>query len=149
MLCKGKDKVVGMPLKINVIQKIPRSDYLDNCDILKAMKEHFISIEKENVYEWIIYICLKGKFTRSEPLDASLVKEIGLKITDSSVDENDTEYSKYVRMRNSDIRHKVLSYSLISHYVFWHPFIYICAFHYMFDKYPSLVMTHCNLEAFF
>lgn len=154
-LRKGKDKVVGVPLKINAIEKyhdlIP--NYLDNWDILKVMKDHFISIEKDrnrrHVYEWITYICLKGKFTRSESFDASLVKELDFKITDSSFDENDTELSKYVRMRNSDIRQKIPPNSPRAQYVFWHPFIYICAFHYLFDKDPTLVMTHCNIEAIF
>lgn len=155
MLRKGKDKVVGMPLKMTVIEKyhdlVP--DYLDNCDILKALREHFISVQNDknrtHVYEWITYICLKGKFTRSESFDTSLVQEIGFKITDSSFDESYTELSKYLRMRNSNIRQKMPPNSPRAQYVFWHPFIYICFFHYLFDKDQTLVMRHCNIEAIF
>lgn len=155
MLRKGNDKVVGIPLKINMIEKYHNlvPDYLDNCGILKAMRKHFISIEKDrnkrHVYEWITYICLKGKFTRSEPLDTSLIQEIGFEITDSSFDESYTELSKYVRMRTSDIKQKVQPNSRRAQYVFWHPFIYICAFHYLFDKDQTLVITHCNIDAIF
>lgn len=49
MLRKGKERVVGMPLKISVIDKyhdlIP--NYLQDCDILKAMIDHFTAIEKD------------------------------------------------------------------------------------------------------
>lgn len=52
-------------------------------------------------------------------------------------------------MRNSDIRQKVPPNSPRAQYVFWHPFIYICAFHYLFNKDQNLVMRHCNIEAIF
>lgn len=52
-------------------------------------------------------------------------------------------------MRTSDIRQKIPPNSPRAQYVFWHPFIYICAFHYLFDKDSTLVMTHCNIEAIF
>lgn len=32
-------------------------------------------------------------------------------------------------------------------YVFWHSFIYICAFHFLFDRNPKFVMIHCNVDA--
>lgn len=151
MLRKGKDKVIGMPLKIRVIEKyhdvIP--NYVDNWDILKVMRDHFDSIENDkerrHVYEWIIYICLKGKFTRSEPFDTNLVKEMGFNINDSSFDEKDTELCKYVRIRNSDKQKNVQTVN--AQFVFWHPFIYICVFHFLFNKDPKFVMTYCNENA--
>lgn len=79
MFCKGKDKVVGMFLKIIVIEKYYDFvfDYLDNCDILKVMRKYFIFVENDKnrryVYEWIIYICLKGKFIRFELFDVFFV----------------------------------------------------------------------------
>lgn len=151
MLLKGKDKVVGMPLKIRVMEKyhdlIP--NYLHNLDILKVMSDHFTSIEKEegrrHVYEWIMYICLKGNFSRSDPFDTYLVKEMSFEIQQPSFDENDSELRRYVRMKNSDKQMNVSSEN--AHYVFWHPFIYICAFHSLFHKDPEFVMVHCNVEA--
>uniref|UniRef100_K1PX79 Uncharacterized protein n=1 Tax=Magallana gigas TaxID=29159 RepID=K1PX79_MAGGI len=151
MLRKGKDKVVGMPLKINAIQRyhelIP--NYLRNWNILKVMRDHFSDIEKDrerrNVYEWIMYICLKGYFCRSDPFDTELVEEMNFGINQTSFDESDSELSRYVRMRNSDKLRNESSEN--ARYVFWHPFIYICAFHYLFDNDPEFMMKNCNVDA--
>lgn len=151
MLQEEKDTFVGLPIKLNVIQRyhelVPY--YLDKKDILKAMIDHFASIEKEtgmrHVYEWIMYICLKGKF-RSDQFDKKLVEKMSFKIEQSTFNEN-TELSRYVRMRNSDKLKNVPSRSVSAQYVFWHPFIYICAFHYLFQKDPEFLMEHCNEDA--
>lgn len=111
MLRKGDDKVLGIPLKIRIIEKyhdlIP--DYLHHWDVLKVMVNHFTSIAKDGkrrkVYEWIVYVCLKGTFTPGS-FDANLVEEIGFIIDEMSFevtfDDNDSELCKYIRMRNSD-----------------------------------------------
>lgn len=151
MLQKGKDTVVGMPLKISVIKEyhelIPQ--YLDNWDILRVMRDHFTVLEndreKRYAYEWIMYICLKGKFLRSDKFDRKLVKEMNFEIKQSSFNEEDKELCRYIRMRNSDKLRDVSPEN--AQYVFWHPFIYICAFHFLFHKNPALVMTKCNVDA--
>lgn len=151
MLRKGKDKDVGMPLKINVIRKhhelIPY--YLNNWDILKVMGCHFSDMCKDSgkmyVYEWIKYICLKGKFRRSDEFDTKLVKEMNFEIEQSSFDEEDKELSRYIRIRNSDKLRNVLPKN--AQYDFWHPFIYICAFHFLFHENPELVIKYCIVDA--
>lgn len=149
MLRKGTDGVIGMPLKISMIKKYHEliANYVDNSDMLKVMEDHFTTLEEEKryVYEWITYICLKGYFCRSDQFDTSLVEEMNFEINQSSFDENDIELSRYVRMRNS---YKLRNESFENaQYVFWHPFIYICAFHYLFYKDPEFVMKHCNVDA--
>lgn len=53
MLRQGKDKVVGMLLKISVIKRyhelIPQ--YLENCDILRVLIGHFTALEKRHKKE--------------------------------------------------------------------------------------------------
>lgn len=150
-LREGEDTVVGMPLKISVIKEyhelIPQ--YLDNWDILRVMIDHFTALEndreKRYAYEWILYICLKGKFRRSDEFDTDLVKEMKFEIEQSLFNENDEELCRYIRMRNSDKLRNVPPEN--AQYVFWHPFIYICAFHFLFHKDPESVMKHCNLDA--
>lgn len=150
MLREGKDRVIGMPLKIRIIEKyhelIPT--YLHHWDMLKVLIDHFTVIEKnrENryLYEWIVYICLKGKFTR-ESFDKNLVKEIDFTIDKLSFDEKDSKLCKYIRMRNSDKQKNIPPEN--AQYVFWHPFIYICAFHFLFNKDPEFVIKHCNVDA--
>lgn len=48
-------------------------------------------------------------------------------------------------MRNFDKLRYVSSEN--AQFVFWHPFIYICAFHFLFHKNPALVMKQCNVDA--
>lgn len=151
MLRQGKDKVVGMPLKISVIKRyhelIPQ--YLENCDILRVMIGHFTALEKDikkrHVREWIMYICLKGKFSRSDEFDTKLVKEMNFEIEQSSFNEEDKELCRYIRMRNSDKLRNVSPEN--AEFVFWHPFIYICAFHFMFQKDPEFIVKHCTVDA--
>lgn len=151
MLREGEDTVVGMPLKISVIKEyhelIPQ--YLDNWDILRVMRDHFTALEndreKRSAYEWIMYVCLKGKFCRSDPYDTNLVKEMSFEIEQSSFNENNKELCRYIRMRNSDKQRNVAPEN--AQYVFWHPFIYICAFHFLFHKDPEFVMKQCNIDA--
>lgn len=151
MLQKAKDRFVGMPLKLSLIKMyhdlIP--SYLHHLDMLKVMIDHFIDIKKDEerkfVYGWIVYICLKGKFSRSDPFDTTLVTEMSLKIEKSSFDEDDSEIFKYIRMRNSDKQTHVSPEN--AQYVFRHQFIYICAFHFLFHQDPELVIKHCIIDA--
>lgn len=85
MFWKGKDRVVGMFFKFRIIEKYYDLilSYIDYCDILKVMIDYFIVLEKDKerwyVYEWIVYICLKGKFVLGF-LDKEFVKKIGFEI---------------------------------------------------------------------
>lgn len=151
MFRKGKDEAVGIPLKLNVIQRYHKliPNYLDNWDILKMMQDHFTLIardgERKHVYEWVMYICFKGKFSRLDPFDTNLVEEMMFEIKHSSFDENDATLQNYIRMRNSDKLKGESSEK--AQYVFWHPFIYICAFHHLFDKDQEFLIQHCNVDA--
>ena len=151
MLQDGKDKNVGIPLILNVIARyhdlVP--NYRKDRDILKALSDHFTALGENNdmkfVYEWIIYICLKGKFSRLDLFDEKTVIDVGLQIRKDTFNENDVHMQKYIRMRYSDQHNNVSAEE--AQYVFWHPFIYICAFHSLFKKDRDLIMTHCNIDA--
>lgn len=151
MIQTGKDNAVGMPLKLKLIQKYHdlMHNYEGEWDISMAMKYHFISLEnderKRHVYAWILYICLKGHFTRDEPFDTELVEKIGFQIDKSSFNENDKDVQRYFRVRNSNAIKNVSPSN--AQYVFWHRFIYICAFKFLFEKDPELVVKYCNVDA--
>lgn len=116
------------------------------------MIDHFTAKEKDGkrrqLYEWIVYICLKGKFTPGS-FDTDLVEKIGFVIDELSFklsfDDYNFELSEYIRMRNSDKQKKVPPEK--AQYVFWHPFIYLCAFHFLFQKNPDFVIRYCNVDA--
>ena len=151
MFRKGKDKDIGLPLKINVIARyhdlVP--NYIKDWDLLKALSDHITALVENNemrfVSEWIKYICLKGKFSRSDQFDEKLVKDVGLEIEKDTFDENDVDMRRYIRMRYSDQQNNVSAEE--AQYVFWHPFIYICAFHSLYQKDRELIMRHCNVNA--
>ncbi|XP_048752250.2 uncharacterized protein LOC130046343 [Ostrea edulis] len=152
MFRNGCDKaIIGIPLKVNVLAKYHDliHGYVDNRDLLKTMTDHFTALEneteKKHVYGWIMYICLKGKYARSENVDEALIQNMKFGITARSFDENSDELNRYVRMRNSDKRNNISPQD--AQYVFWHPFIYICAFHYLYKKDPDAVISYCNIDA--
>ena len=147
----GEDNFVGMPLKLNIISNHHDliSNFTDHGDILKAMANHIAELEQKTdmkiIYDWITYICLKGQFSRSEPFDEDLVKNLNLEISSSCFDEHDSRFQRYFRLRYRDQQINVSTDR--ARYVFWHPFIYICAFHALYNKDKEIVMTHCNVDA--
>ena len=140
MLESGGDELIGMPLKVKVISKHHYSDVIDSYiqenNILKAMKVTALHENKKPIYEWLMYICLKGHFSRTESFDKDLVSEMKFGIELSSFDEHYVHLRRYTRESVSDRR-----------YVFWDPFIYICAFHHLYEKDKSKIMNHCNVDA--
>lgn len=117
MFWKGDDKVFGMFLKIRIIEKYYDLilDYLYYWDVLKVMVDYFIFMVKDGkrrkVYEWIVYVCLKGIFILGL-FDVNLVEEIGFIIDELFFevifDDNDFELCKYIRMRNFDKKKNVV-----------------------------------------
>ena len=150
MLKGGGDELIGMPLKVEVISKHHYSDvinsYIKDNDILKAMKVHFTALEKKRKsnYEWLMYICLKGHFSRTESFDKDLVSKMKFGIKLSSFDKHYVHLCRYIR--RSDLDPQKVSME-DTRYVFWDPFIYICAFHHLYEKDRSKIMNHCNVDA--
>ena len=113
------------------------------------MAKHIAELEQKTdmkiIYDWITYICLKGLFSRSEPFDENLAKNLNVEISCSCFDEHDSRFQRYFQLRYRDQQINVSTDH--ARYVFWHPFIYICAFHALYKKDNDIVMTHCNVDA--
>ena len=151
MLRDGKDKYVGMLLKINIIRNHHDCDLIKNYihhgyDILKVMTEFIASLERTNVlvHRCLTYICLKGHFS-CETFDKVIVNNIGLQIESASFD--DKELRKFVRIKTSNQQNNGSAEN--ERYVFWHPFIYICAFHSLYKEKKDIIINHCNFDAIF
>ncbi|XP_061196694.1 uncharacterized protein LOC133204970 [Saccostrea echinata] len=146
-----RDSEIGIPLKMNVLERYHDviDDYVIKGSLLQAMTDHITGLEGDketkSTYEWLMYICLKGQYNRSEEFDTELINTMAFAINKSSFDEFKESLSKYIRIRNSDKQKNIPPES--AQYVFWHPFIYICAFHSLFMKNPDIVMSHCNIDA--
>ncbi|XP_062583494.1 uncharacterized protein LOC134245235 [Saccostrea cucullata] len=146
-----RDKRIGIPLKMNVLARYHDiiNDYVVKRSLLKAMTNHITTLRRDEktvvIYQWIMYICLKGQYKRSEELDEELIKTMEFEISGLSFNENEENLMKYLKFRNSDKQKMVLPES--AQYVFWHPFIYICAFHSLFTTNPDIAMNYCNIDA--
>ncbi|XP_078336204.1 uncharacterized protein LOC111133377 isoform X3 [Crassostrea virginica] len=134
------ENLIGMPLKVEIISKyhdpqIIRS-FIEKRDILSAMTDHLTALAQNDrpIYEWLMYICLKGYFSRHQSFDKELVKKIIFEIKLSTFDEHFEKLKQFVRVWHQK-------------YVFWHPFIYICAFHSLFKTNKGIVMNHCRVDA--
>ena len=147
----GNDELIGLPLKVEIILKYHDHDellksYSDSWDILTAMKDHFKALEEHEkpIYEWIMYTCLKGHFSQTDPFDQDLINKMNYGIKLCSFEEHREPLHKYLRVWFSDLQNVSTE---DARYVFWHPFIYICAFHYLYKKEKSIIMNHCNVNA--
>ena len=151
MLLGGDDELIGVPLKVEILAKHHDPNvlfsYKKHNDILRSMKEHFTDLEKidKPLYEWIMYICLKGDFT-TKSFDKKMVEKVGFKIEGTSFNEHLEKLRKYIQACFFDSQHMSESPGNVK-YVFWHPFIYICAFHSLYETHKDIVMNHCNISA--
>ena len=148
-MLERKDSKIGVPLKLAILAKdhalIPQ--YMKMKSFKNTLKTHFYSlkISDEQLYQIIMYVCLKGELRRSEEVDRELVKNFNYVITEKDIDVKMEALEKYIRKRKSEKRRRVPLKRAT--YIFWHPFIYICAFHALFESNPDEVMTYCNIDA--
>lgn len=135
MLCEGDDALIGMPLKVEVISKYHDhgllNGYVKSWGIKTAMLEHFKALEMKEkpIYEWIMYICLKGHFSRSESFDKNKIKRVNFEIKRVSFDDHYGKLRRYVRVWFWDpqnVQHMTHNTFFGIHLFIFVPFI-ICA----------------------
>lgn len=146
----GNDELIGIPLKVEIILKYHDHDellksYSDSWDILTAMIDHFKALEKHetSIYECIMYTCMIGYFSRTESFDEELISKMKFQIQLSSFDKHSKHLHRYLRVWSDSENVSTED----GPYFFWHPFIYICAIHYLYKKNKSIIMNHCNVDA--
>ena len=149
-MLERKDSKIGIPLKLAILRSdhalIPQYMKMKNS-FKNTLKTHFylLKISDEKLYQIIMYVCLKGELRRSEEVDREFVKNLNYVITKKDIDVKMETLEKYIRMRKLEKRYGVAPEKAT--YIFWHPFIYICAFHALFESNPDDVMTYCNIDA--
>ena len=149
-MLERKDSKIGIPLKLAILRSdhalIPQYMKMKNS-FKNTLKTHFylLKISDEKLYQIIMYVCLKGELRRSEEVDREFVKNLNYVITKKDIDVKMETLEKYIRMRKLEKRYGVAPEKAT--YIFWHPFIYICAFHALFESNPDEVMTYCNIDA--
>ncbi|XP_078337109.1 uncharacterized protein LOC111137807 isoform X2 [Crassostrea virginica] len=148
-MLERKEIKIGIPLKLAILandhELIPQ--FMAMKTFKKTLKTHFCSLKRsdEKLYQIIMYVCLKGELKRSEEVDKDIVGNLHFEITKENIGEKMETLEKYIRMRKSEKRQSVAPEKAT--YIFWHPFIYICAFHALFESNPDEVMTYCNIDA--
>lgn len=125
---------------------------------LKAMTEHFQSLytKDKELFKGILYIVLNGVYDEE---DFSSLNVGEFTITRDKMTNPDLEaYTKRIQLKNPEQQKSKLAptwSSIIlgsskernSVHVFWHNFLYICAFRACYNLFPEMVMMHCNLDA--
>lgn len=149
MIMDKKESKIGIPLRLAILANDHDliATFLEYKSFKKTLMENFKSLKTTDLelYQCIMYVCFKGDLKRSENLDKGLVNSLHFKISKESVEQKMSDMEKYIRMRKSDQRQNVEASKAT--YVFWHPFIYICAFHALFESNPEEVVKYCNVEA--
>lgn len=125
---------------------------------LKAMTEHFQSLytKDKELFKGILYIVLNGVYDEE---DFSSLNVGEFTITRDNMTNPELEaYTKRIQLKNSEQQKSKLAPTWSSIilgsskernivHVFWHNFLYICAFRACYNLFPEMVMMHCNLDA--
>lgn len=123
-----------------------------------AMTEHFESLEKndKDLFKGIMYIVLNGVYD-DEKFDSEIAKEFSIS-REHLANENLQKYTKRIKLNDSQQQKSKISPTWIhvisdivmerdTVHVFWHNFLYICAFRACYTSNPEKIMLHCNLDA--
>lgn len=149
MIMDKRENKVGIPLKLAILSNdhelIPL--FLKHKNFKRTLVEHFQSLRDSDVelYQCVMYVCLKGDLKRSEDVDKRLVNSMRFNISKERFEQKMIDLEQYIRMRKSDQRQNVEASKAT--FVFWHAFIYICAFHALFESNPEDVVKYCNVDA--
>lgn len=119
-----------------------------------AMTQHFESLKSKDkdLFDCIFYLVLNGFYD-----EQNLRDEIAEKTSTSTEKMRNEELGKYTKticskdksqlatMWSSKMNNEVIETTTFM--VFWHNFLYICAFHACYKSFPEKVMQYCNIDA--
>lgn len=154
-------KKLGPHLIINLVRldhSLATALIVDNKTSLDHMTEHFHSLYKKDkeLFKGILYIVLNGVYDEE---DFSSLNVGEFTITRENMTNAKLEaYTKRIQLKNSEQQKSKLAPTWSSIilgsskernivHVFWHNFLYICAFRACYYLVPEMVMQHCNLDA--
>ncbi|XP_056008884.1 uncharacterized protein LOC125661998 isoform X2 [Ostrea edulis] len=118
---------------------------------LTVMCEHFMGLKSkdEQFFKCIMYIVLIGFYDENE-----FRHDVATHFSISKTSLKECDLKKYTkRLKASQLapmwtsQLTGVSKEREGVYVFWHNFLYICAFHACFALYPDKMMQYCNLDA--
>lgn len=122
------------------------------------MTEHFRSLIKkdEELFKGILYLVLNGVYDE-EDFSSLNVGEFTI-TRENMTNEKLKAYTKRIQLKSSTQQKSKLAPTWSSIilgsskernivHVFWHNFLYICAFRACYYSFPDIVMPHCNLDA--
>lgn len=122
------------------------------------MTEHFRSLirKDEELFKGILYLVLNGVYDEKEFSSLNVGE---FTITSENMTNKKLEaYTKRIEFKSSTQQKSKLAPTWSSIilgsskernvvHVFWHNFLYICAFRACYYSFPEIVMPHCNLDA--
>lgn len=130
----------------------------DNKTSLDHMTEHFQSLYRKDkeLFKGILYLVLNGVYDEE---DFSNITVGEFTITRENMTNPNLEaYTKNIKLKNSEQQKSKLAPTWSSIilgsskernmvHVFWHNFLYICAFRACYNLFQEMVMLNCNLDA--
>lgn len=119
-----------------------------------AMTQHFDSLKSKDkdLFDCIFYLVLNGFYD-----EQNLRDDIAEETSTSTEKMRNKELGKYTKticskdksqiatMWSSKMNNEVIKTTTFM--VFWHNFLYICAFHACYNSSPEKVMQYCNIDA--
>lgn len=125
---------------------------------LDHMTEQFQRLYRvdEELFKGILYLVLNGVYDEEDFISLNVGE---FTITRDNMTNPDLEaYTKRIQFKNSEQQKSKLAPTWSSIilgsskernivHVFWHNFLYICAFRACYNLFPEMVMMHCNLDA--
>lgn len=119
-----------------------------------AMTEHFESLKSKDkdLFDCIFYLVLNGFYD-----EQNLRDKIAEETSTSTEKMRNKELGKYTKTIRSEDRSQLATMwsskmnreviKTTTFMVFWHNFLYICAFHACYNSFPEKVMQYCNIDA--
>lgn len=119
-----------------------------------AMTEHFESLKSKDkaLFDCISYLVLNGYYDEQNLRDE--IAELTSTSAEKMRNKKLKKYTKTIRskdksqlatMWSSKMNKEVIKTTTFT--VFWHNFLYICAFHACYNSSPDKVMQYCNIDA--
>lgn len=154
-------KKLGPHLIINLVgldHSLATALIVDNKTSLDHMTEHFHSLYKkdEELFKGILYIVLNGVYDE-EDFSSQIAGEFSI-TRENMTNEKLKAYTKRIQLNQSQQQKSKLAPTWSSTilrssrernivHVFWHNFLYICAFRACYYLFPDKLMLYCNLDA--
>ncbi|XP_061190108.1 uncharacterized protein LOC133197963 isoform X2 [Saccostrea echinata] len=155
-------KHTGIPLIVNLMDidhSMIEQFLIKDTSPLKAMKKHIHDIKSNDteLFQCLLYLVNNGYYDQHD-FKEEVAREFNVAQTCFENNKKVQKYTKSIKkseltpmwaanISNGNVAKNVEGASCQTVRVFWHNFLYICAFHVCFDAHPEKMIRFCNMDA--